>query len=179
MPRLTVVNPDEATGKTKDLLDAAKKKMGKVPNILKGMANSPGALGAYLGLSEALTHSVLDGKTREAIALALGEKNGCHYCVAAHTVVAKMQGLSREETLAARRGESPDPKRNAAIQFALAVQETKGFVSDDDLAKVRDAGWDDAAIADIVAVTAMNMYTNLFNHVNDTELDFPAAPALD
>jgi alkylhydroperoxidase family enzyme len=90
----------------------------------------------------------------------------------------KMQGLDQDEMLTIREGKSPDPKRNAAVVFALKVQDTKGFVSDDDLAKVRDAGWDDAAIADIVAVTALNLYTNFFNHVNDTELDFPEPPAL-
>jgi uncharacterized peroxidase-related enzyme len=179
MPRLNVVNPDEATGKTKDLLDAANKKMGKVPNILKGMANSPGALGAYMGMSGAVADGALDGKTREAIALALGEENNCHYCLAAHTVMGKMQGLDQDEMLTIRGGKSPDPKRNAAVVFALKVQDTKGFVSDDDIQRVRDAGWDDAAIADIVAVTALNIYTNFFNHVNDTEVDFPEPPAVD
>lgn len=178
MPRLSVVEPDKATGKTQQLMDAAKQKMGSVPNILKGMGNSPAALGAYMGMSGAVGEGELDGKTREAIALRIAEKNNCKYCLAAHSAIGKMQGLEQDELLASRKGDSADAKRKAAVLFAERILDTNGFVSDQDLQAVRDAGFGDSAIAEIVAVVGMNIYTNLFNHVNDTEVDFPEAPAL-
>jgi uncharacterized peroxidase-related enzyme len=178
MPRLNVVEPGQASGKTQELMDAAKKKMGSVPNILKGMGNSPAALGAYMGMSGAVGEGELDGKTREAIALRIAEKNECTYCLAAHSAIGKMQGLDQEELLASRKGDSGDAKRKAAVQFAERILDTNGFVADQDLQAVRDAGFSDSAIAEIVANVALNIYTNLFNHVNETEVDFPEAPAL-
>ena len=54
MPRLKVVEPAQATGKTRELYDGLQKKMGKVVNIFQGMGNSPAALNAYLSMSSAV-----------------------------------------------------------------------------------------------------------------------------
>ncbi len=178
MARMPTVNPAEATGETKELLDKVKAKVGRVPNIVATMANSPAALKCYLGLSGALADGALPPQLREQLALAIGEVNGCHYCIAAHTVIGKMAGLDDEAILGARKGTASDPKAKAAIEFALAVNNTKGFVSDEQLGAVRDAGYSDGEIAELVAVAALNIYTNSFNHVADTDVDFPAAPEL-
>lgn len=178
MPRMEAVDPDAATGKAKELLDAVKAKMGMVPNILRTMANSPAALQCYMGMSGALAEASISPKLREVIALALGEYHGCDYCVAAHTALGAMQGLSAEEILDARRGASTDSKTEAALKFALKVAKDRAEVTDADVRAVREAGFSDGEIAEILACVALNVYTNYFNHVAETECDFPAAPEL-
>jgi uncharacterized peroxidase-related enzyme len=175
MPRLNVVEPASAEGKTKELFDGPLK--GKHFNIFKGIANSPAALNAYLQLSGALADGLLDAKEREIIALAIGELNQCNYCLAAHTAIGKMSGLKDEQMLAARRGEG-DAKHAALAKFAQTLAEKHGDVSDDDISAVKAAGYGDGHLAEIVANYALNIYTNYFNHLNQTDVDFPAAPSL-
>ncbi len=178
MPRLEALNPDNATGPAKELLDAVQAKMGKTPNILRTLANSPAALNAYLGFSDALKDGALSPALRECIALTVAEGSGCDYCLAAHTTMGKMAGLGDEDMINCRKGESSDGKTAAAIHFARRLMDTNGFVEDGDLATVREAGFNDGDIAEIVAVVSLNLFTNYFNHVAETEIDFPAAPAL-
>lgn len=176
MPRLNVVEPAQAEGKAKELFDGPLK--GKHLNIFKGMANSGAALDAYVSLSGALANSMLSATEREAIALTLAEANQCEYCTAAHTMIGKSAGLSEEDTLALRGGTISDPKLAALRNFVVALRERQGSVSDDELAAIRKAGYNDGHIAEVVACYALNIYTNYFNHVNDTAVDLPAAPAL-
>lgn len=179
MPRLNVITPDQATGPLKETYDAITNKMGKVVNIFQGMANSPAALNAYLSMSAALAEGELSPEDREVVYLAVSENNDCHYCASAHTMIATQQvGMSEEETLAARRFESPDEKRAALLDFVKKVIATKGFVSDDDLARVRNAGYSDGQIAEAIGYIGLATFSNLFNHVHDTPLDFPPAEEL-
>jgi uncharacterized peroxidase-related enzyme len=178
MPRLNVVEPEQAAGDVKELFDVFEKKLGKVINIFKGMGNSGAALQAYTGLAGALTAGELAAEDREAIYLSLSEKNDCGYCVAAHTMLARDAGLEDEQILEFRRGGSSDMQRDALIHFVFRVTETGGFVDDGDIETVREAGYSDGQIAESIAMIALVTYTNLFNHVFGTELDFPAAPEL-
>ena len=179
MPRLNVVEPEQATGDVKEIYEVFEKKLGKVINIYKGMGNSGAALRAYTGLSSALARGELAGEDREAIYLSLSEKNDCQYCVSAHTMLAKKAGLEDEQILEFRRGGSSDRKRDALIRFVFRVVETNGFVDDGEIESVREAGYTDGQIAEAIAFIALVTYTNLFNHVFATELDFPAAPDID
>ncbi len=178
MPRLKVIRPEEATGPLKDTYEAIQQKFGAIPNIFQGMGNSVAALKAYLGMAGTLAEGDLAPEDREVVYLAVSEHNGCHYCVSAHTTIAKSIGMPEEETLAARRFDSPDAKRASLLQFVRRVIETKGFVSDDELAAVRDAGYTDGQIAESIAYIGLATYSNLFNHVHDTQNDFPDAPQL-
>ena len=147
---------------------------------MKGMANSEAGLQAYLGLAGALQKGQLSGKEREVIALTLGEANECHYCVAAHTKVGMGMGLTEEQTLAARKGGGMgDDKLDALAKFVLRIKETNGYVSEKDLKEFMDAGYNEAQVVEVIGCYALNMFTNIFNHVNDTEIDFPAPPPLD
>ena len=121
MSRIEPVNHQEAEGETKELLDAIQHKLGVVPNFLRIFAHSPKALAAFLGLFENIGKGVLDQKTGERIALAVAEKNGCQYCVSAHTAIARGAGLDDDEIENARHGNSIDPKAHAAVQFATAL----------------------------------------------------------
>jgi uncharacterized peroxidase-related enzyme len=178
MSRLPLVDPSQAQGKTSDLFAAVKAKMGRVPNLMKAMANSPAVLEGYLGLSGALGHGTLDPKIRERIAIGTAESNGCGYCLAAHNLSGKLAGLDEEERRANRRGHSHDPKADAAVKFARTLLERRGRVTEEAVQEVRAAGFDDAEVAEIIAHVALNVLTNHFNNAVETPIDFPAVAPL-
>ncbi len=173
MSRIHQIAPDSATGKAKELLDAVHGKLGLVPNITRAMANSPAVLEGYLGLSGALGKGSLSAKNREQIALAVGQANQCDYCLAAHSAIGKMVGLTPDQILDSRRGTAIDPKADAVIRFARKLVDERGRVSDADVAEVRAAGLNDGGIAEVVTNVALNIFTNYFNHVAETDIDFP------
>jgi uncharacterized peroxidase-related enzyme len=153
--------------------EAIEKQLGVVPNMMRTMAQAPRVLEGYLALSRALGRGLLPGALQEQIALAVAERNGCDYCLSAHTALGRRAGLSEGELAASRAGVAADAKSNAALQFALSVLQHRGGVSDDDLARVRAAGFSDAEITEIIAHVSLNVLTNYFNRAADTEIDFP------
>lgn len=173
MSRLSTIDPATATGKQKELLDAVKAKLGVVPNMMRTMAHAPAVLEAYLQFSGALAKGSFGPKLREAIALVIGQANGCAYCVSAHTLLGKKAGLSDDEVSAARGGESPDPRTAAVLRLAMAINNNKGFAKDTDLAAARQAGLSEADIVETIGAVALNVFTNYFNHVADPQIDFP------
>ena len=178
MSRLTLIDPEQAEGKQKELLDNVQKRLGMTPNLVRVFANSPAVLQGYLGLNEALTKGALGAKVSEQIALAVAQTNGCEYCQAAHSAVGKMLGLNRDEILDARQGTSSDSRVDAALQFANSVVEKRGWVSDEDLENIRSAGYNDGEIAEITAHVVLNIFRNYFNHIAETPIDFPKADPL-
>ncbi|ADV80986.1 carboxymuconolactone decarboxylase family protein [Terriglobus saanensis] len=173
MSRLHAVDPSTAHGKAKNLLDAVKGKLGVVPNMTRVMAISPVVLESYLGFSGALAGGLLDARTREQIALLTAQENHCNYCLSAHTAIGKMVGLDHGQIVASREGDGSNPKTTATLTFAKRVLETKGQVSEADLAAVGDAGLSEGEIAEIIAHVALNVFTNYFNVATDVEIDFP------
>lgn len=176
MPRLKTVAPEDAQGRLRKMYSGLQEKNGKVFNIFQGMANSPPALQAYLSMSDALSQGELLAQDREAVYLAVSQANECRYCVSAHTQVAKQAGISDSEIKAARNFESESSEHQALLAFVRRVMETKGFVDDADVDKVHNAGYSDAQIAEAVGYIALATFSNYFNHVHDTPLDFPQAP---
>ena len=174
IPATVDTSPDAA----RPQLAGVKAKLGSVPNLFRLLAVSPAALEGYLGLSGALGKGVLDARTRERIALAVAEFNGCGYCTAAHAFIGKnLARLTDEEIAANRSGSSTDARGAAAVEFAVRVVEARGQVSDTDLAAIRDAGYSDAEVIEIVLHVALNTLTNYVNEVAATEIDFPAVKA--
>jgi uncharacterized peroxidase-related enzyme len=164
----------DAPEKSRPLLEAVGKQFGVVPNMFRLIATSPQALEGYLGLSGALGHGALPADTRERIALAVAEVNGCDYCLSAHTYLGRnMAHLDDAEIAANRHGASNDPKADAAVRFAVAVTRSRGHVAEADLAAVHDAGYSDAQVIEIVQHVALNTWTNYFNEVFGTDIDFP------
>lgn len=175
MTRLTALNPEEATGKTKDLFNAVQAKLGVVPNMMRTMGNSPAVLEGYLNLSGALSHGKLSVKTGELIALAVSESNSCDYCLAAHTYIGEKLVKAAPAVLkAARTGNSNDLKTEAILQLAKTLISKNGLVNDEDVNKAKNIGVTDAEIAETIAHVALNVLTNYFNNVANTEIDFPA-----
>ncbi len=178
MPRIQPVNSETADETTKGILSAVNEKMGMVPNLISTMAQSPAVANAYLGFSGALAGGILPARLREQLALAVGEENSCGYCVSAHSLLGKGAGLDDPAIEAARRGGSADGKEDAALKFARTVVRDRGNVSDADVSGLREAGYNDGEIAEIVGHVALNLFTNYFNHIAATAIDFPVAPEL-
>jgi uncharacterized peroxidase-related enzyme len=178
MPRLNVVEPDQAQGKTKELFDHEVKAKGRVLNIFKAMGNSPAALKAYLDMASTLGGGELLPEDREVIYLGVSQSNDCNYCVSAHTMLAKKAGMTDDQIKAIRKFDPLSPKHQALLKFIRRVMDTKGRVSDGDVAAVQSAGYSDGQIAESIAYIGLATYSNFFNHVHDTPLDLPQAPAI-
>jgi len=173
MSRLNVVEHETANAEQQELLNAIQSQLGMVPNFLKVFANSPAALRAFLGLHGIASEGSLDAPTRERIALALAQQNACQYCVSAHTAIGRKTGLSSSEIQANRAGSSQDNKAAAAIKFAVALAEHKGEVTTAEILEVRNAGYSESDIVEIITHVGMNMLTNIVGKASRVEIDFP------
>ena len=165
---------DAAPAASQPLLEAVKKQLGVVPNLFRLVSTSPAALEGYLGLSGALAKGALPAQTRERIALAVAEINGCDYCLSAHSYLGKnLAKLDDAEIAANRAGASNDPKADAAVRFTAKVARERGHVGEDDLRAVKLAGYSDAQVIEMVLHVALNTWTNYINEVAKTDIDFP------
>ena len=166
-----MIDPATATGRVKALFSEVAARRGRVPAMMRMLGHSPAALAGYLSFSTHLSGGVLPAALRERIAIAVAAANECPPCLAAHTALGQGEGLSTQELANARHAESEDPAITTALRFALAVMRSVGHVPDRALADVRAAGYDDAAIMEIVATVFINVFTNAVNHVAGTVPD--------
>ena len=173
MARIKIVDPAQATGKSKELLAALQNSIKSVPNLAKALANSPAALRAWMEFEGALAKGSLNAKLRQEIALAVGEKNRCEYCVSAHTAIGKAAGLTEQQILDNREGQGISPKDTAALTFARELLGKRGQVTASSIQALRDHGFADGEIAEIVAHVALNIFTNYFNIALDVDVDYP------
>ena len=174
----TPASVEAAPAASQPLLRAVGQQLGTVPNLFRLVANSPAALEGYVSLMGALGKGSLPVATRERIALAVAQVNGCSYCLSAHTyLAANVAKLDGGEIAANRSGTSRDAKAAAAVKFAAKVTQQRGHVAADDVKAVRAAGYTDAEIIEIVQHVALNTWTNYINEVAKTEIDFPVVAA--
>lgn len=173
MSRIQHIDPANATGKAKQLLDAVQSKLGIVPNLTRVLANAPAALEGYLNFSGALAGGGLSAKVREQIALAVAQGNNCDYCLSAHTFIGGKVGLGEKEIANARQAIATTDKDDAILKLALSILVQKGEVSDAALANARRSGLTDGEIVETTANVALNIFTNYLNHVAQTVVDFP------
>lgn len=173
MSRIQPINPETATGDAATHLATAKKMFGGTPNLVTTAANAPSTLGAMLGMFANVGKGTLGAKVGEQIAIAVAQSNRCGYCLSAHTVIGRMQGLDPAELAAAKRAASMNPKSAAILKLAVEINSSRGQVSDAVLAKARAAGISDVEIAEVVGHVALNVFTNYLNNVSETEIDFP------
>ncbi len=178
MPRLKPIDYETCTGKTKQLLDRVQSKLGMVPNLFRTMANAPAVLEGFVFLREALEEGTLPPKLREEICLSVSECNHSAYCLSGHTAIGKSLGCTDDEIMDARRGVSSDSKVEAALHFAREVVEKRGWVSDEDLVRIRTAGYGEPEIAEIIGCVALAMFGDYFAQISLAEVDFPPVPEL-
>lgn len=173
MERVNLIDPAAATP-AKPTLDQIKAAFGATPNMFRAVANSPAALTMMWAGFGALGGGKLGAKLAEQIAVAVADRNGCGYCLAAHTALGRKAGASAQEMTAAQAGVSDDPRTAAALAFALKVVANRAHIADADVAKLRQAGFDDETIVEILAHVALNLFTNYVNVAFDVPVDFPA-----
>jgi uncharacterized peroxidase-related enzyme len=179
MSRLVTPSTIEAAPEqARPLLTAVNKQLGVVPNMFRLIANSPQTLEGFLGLFGALGKGALPAATRERIALAVAEANGCNYCLSAHTYLGRnVAKLDDAEITANRNGASNDPRADAAVRFAAKLVTLRGQVNEADLSAVKLAGYSDGQILEIIAHVSLNVFTNYVNEALQTEIDFPFVEA--
>ena len=173
MARIEPLSPEAAEPKAAELLANVKSSLGMVPNIFGTMANSAALLEGYLGLSGALGSASLSAQLKEQIALAVAGTNSCDYCASAHTTLGGMAGLSNEEMTRNLQGSSQDPRTQLVLDFAREIVIEKGRVSSASLEQLRGNGFADQQILEIFGHVMANIFTNYFNHLAETEIDFP------
>ena len=174
MPRLKALDPETTTGKANELFNAVQSKLGMVPNMMRTMGNSPAVLNGYLSLSGALADSSLGARLGELIAITVANANRCDYCNAAHSFIGeKLVHIDTRSIAEAREGKSADKKIQAALDFSRVLVDKRGLVSDADVIAVKDVGYDDAGIAEIITHVGLNILTNYFNNTAQVAIDFP------
>lgn len=167
------LNTQHVPAASQALLPQILKAFGGTPNMFKAVANSPAALQSMWGAFGALGQGTLGALLGEQIAVAIANRNRCEYCLAAHTVLGQKAGASAAEMAAAQAGQSGDPRTAAALSFALKVVERRAQISDGDVTRLRDVGFNDEQIVEIMAHVALNLFTNYINVALDIPVDFP------
>lgn len=177
MSTLKPLTIDQAATELRPALEGVRRSLGKLPNMFGVLAHSPVALNAYLQLAGSAGKGTLSARQRELIALAVGCRNACDYCVAAHTAIGAGVGVSAADALAARRGQASDPRDAALLRLAVSIVGGQGHVPASELVSFKTAGFDDAAILEVLVNVVLNVLTNWTNHLAGTEIDFPLPAA--
>lgn len=174
MSRINLVSQATATGEAHALLSQIHGAFGATPNMFRAVANSPAALKSLWTFFGAMGSGVIPAQLGEQIAVAIADRNACNYCLAAHTALGRKAGVSAVDMAAAQAGESTDLQTAAALRFALKVVNERGQVSQADVQALRDVGFDDQHLVEILAHVALNMFTNYVNVAFDVPVDFPS-----
>jgi len=151
--------------------------LGKTPNMIKAMANSPGVADLYLTIQASFKSFSLSPALIELISITVAELNACHYCLCAHHAKAMRYGITKAELTLAREAKNEDRKTASALEFVREVIMTRGNVASNLIDEMHLIGWTDAEMAELIAVTTLNIFPNYFNKLNQTELDFPSLEA--
>ncbi|MGW3352784.1 carboxymuconolactone decarboxylase family protein [Nonomuraea rubra] len=163
MRRLAPLEPATAPGRSKDLLQDILDRRGSVGEMVATMAHSPALLEGYLNLSRAMKRVKLPRALSEKVSLAVQEWIGCGTCMQAHIEAGRAAGLSEADIVLARQGTSTDAREAALIAVAVRVLAEPSSLTDADVAELREHGWSDRIIAEIVGVVALNFLTGAFN----------------
>jgi uncharacterized peroxidase-related enzyme len=176
MSRIASIKFEEATGVTAEVFGAIKKAAGKVPNAYATIGTQNiDALKAMLQADQVVAKGTLSKQDQETIKLVISEVAGCDYCVAAHTLGGKFAGLAPEAMKQLRAGDATgDAKRDALVRFVRGLAQSHGTVSQEDFDAIVAAGYSHAQLVEISLAVAVITFTNVFNRINDTTLDFPA-----
>lgn len=173
MSHVPLIDATQTTADRAAILAQIQQAFGTVPNMFRAVANSPAALRSMWGSFGALGSGSISAKLGEQIAVAVANRNACEYCLAAHTVLGSKAGATTEEMSAAQNGHASDPKADAALRFALMLVEQRGQVGSDDVRRLREVGFTDEVIVEIVAHVALNLFTNYVNVAFNVPVDFP------
>lgn len=174
MKNITVPSRDQVSPESQEIFDTMSKRLGRMPNLYATIGYSAASLKAMLASEESVSHGVFTAKEREAIYLVVSEVNHCDYCLAAHTLLARKRGFTDEEIVGLRKGHATDPRLHSAVQLAKAIAENKGQASE----AVKDAffaaGYDEAALMDLISLVTVRTFTNYVYALTKIPVDYPA-----
>lgn len=177
MSRINVPTRDDVSPANQALFDTLKKGLGMVPNLYATLAHSENALGSYLALQNA--KSSITGKAREVVNLVVSQVNECEYCLAAHTMIGKMNGFTEAQVLEIRSGTASfDRKLDALARLVKAIASQRGKIDDTLLDAFLAAGWTRENLVDTIVTIGDKTITNYLHSVTQVPVDFPAAPKL-
>jgi uncharacterized peroxidase-related enzyme len=176
MSRLSVPSLESDTGPSGQVYAQIKKAIGSVPNTYAAIAaHGPAALKSVLAADAVLAAGTLTKRDQEVIKLVISAASGCEYCVAGHSHLARLAGVKPDVLEQIREGQpTGDARRDELVGFVRKLQQSSGTVSDEDFAAIKAAGYSDAQLVEISLAFATTVFTNVFNRINDTEIDFPA-----
>ena len=172
MNKINPIQVADASEASQAVLEIVNKKLGRIPNMYKVMANSPAVLDAYVKLNGALSAGAIGSKMAEMIALATAEHNGCSYCLSAHTFLGNKAGLTEQQITDSKTFHSDIEKFDAGLQFAKKIVTNPNKISSDDITPLKKYGFTDGEILEIIANVIRNMFTNYVNIVSNTEVDW-------
>ncbi|MBX2838957.1 MAG: carboxymuconolactone decarboxylase family protein [Gammaproteobacteria bacterium] len=152
---------------------------GKIADVYLQFANSEPAILAYLGMEQGVRQGSLSPAEVEAIKLRISQITGCEFCLAVHTMKASAVGLTSDQQLAIRRGDSLGLTRiDALLTLADHLFHSPGALPGHLLDEAQKAGIDDATLVDLTLTMATIFFTNITNHINDTKTSLPPAPSV-
>lgn len=176
MARIATPPLESATGAAAEVFAKIQRAAGAVPNCFAAVGSlKPAALKAILQADGVLAASSLSVRDAETVKLVVSEVAECDYCIAAHSLLGTLAGLEPETVKQIRAGQATgDAKRDALVCFVRTLVETHGTITDGQFDAIKTAGYTDAQLVDISLAVAVTTFTNVFNRINDTPLDFPS-----
>lgn len=178
MDYLDVLDYEQMDPQARESIDKVKARLGKIPNLYSVMAHSPAALKAFMAFHAGLAEGVLTSRETEAVALTIAQSTDCLYCIAAHTVIAKMSKMSEEEIIDIRMGRSRDPKLDVLVKLARDIFKNQGHPHKESVDAFLAAGYPQAALVEVIAQVALNIFTGYLNKTARTPVDYPQVKKL-
>ena len=167
-----VLTPETASADGKAVLEVSQKAYRMIPNLHGVMAGSPALLEAYQALNGIFTKTSLSQDEQHIVWLAVNFENNCHYCMAAHSAIAKMAGLDEEIIDALRKGTPlADPNLETLREFTVHMVTERGWASPAQLEAMESAGYTSQTVLDVVLAIGMKTLSNYTNHLADTPVD--------
>ena len=179
MKVLKALTTEQANAESKEIMNNIQQKLGRVPNLYATMANSSQLLGGYIAFEASLKSGSFSTKENEVIALSVSQSNGCNYCLAAHSALAKMAGFSEAEVINIRKGTADNPKLKALATLATEITNNKGKTSDDAVNNFFAQGYTHQSLAELIGMVAIRNITNYIYTNGNFEIDFPKATDLE
>jgi len=159
---------------SKALLEKSTEAFGYIPNLHGVLAGSPGLLEAYKAIHGLFVNSSFDKDELTVVWQAINVEHECHYCVPAHTAIAKSMGVDDAITDALRnKTELPSPKLEALRKMTLAMVRKRGNVSNDEIQEFYSAGYNERHLFDIILGLSQKTISNYTNHIAHTPIDAP------
>jgi AhpD family alkylhydroperoxidase len=165
MPRIEPIDRTNATGRARELLDELASRGGEPGPMVLAMANAPALLRGHIDLNRAIKRMHLDRRITERISLAVHEWLGCEYCIVAHTRAARELGLDETDIGLARQGTATDPKIAAIVAFGQQVIAAPAEITDEQFGELRELGYTEEQIAEVVGLVSLQLLTGAFNLV--------------